>query len=222
MKFLSILLFSILFSFPALALDICQFSKSTQATIINGLMISMTLKGQWDEADRVISLFEEKGCSAFKSYSKDQMITFSYSEELNDYPISKANNLFIKFPNLEEIHIDVKTQKIPENLFHGLPNLKKVSIFGVIEKLPTRLFEQNSNLEEFIIRSDEFIGFSGSQFFRYIPGLEELTVHTLFLSNLKLPEDFCDAVPSLRSFKGGRSVNKVPRSCQNYAWFSSL
>ena len=222
MKFLSILLFSILFSFPALAIDICHLSESTQGTIFNGLVNSLSAKDQWDEADELFLSLEEKGCSAIKPYKMSQLTELSYSEDLDDYSISKANNLFRKFPLMEELSIKVTTQKIPENLFHGLPNLKKVVIFGVIEKLPTRLFEQNSNLEEFRIESDEFIGFSGSQFFRYIPGLEELTVHTLFLSNLKLPEDFCDAVPSLRSFKGGRSVNKVPRSCQNYAWFSSL
>ena len=222
MKFLSILLFSILFSFPALAIDICHLSQSMQEAIVVGLTDSMDKRNQREESNKVFQQFEEKGCSALKPYSKDQMISFGYYEEFSDYPLSKVNNLFRKFPNIEIVHINVKTQKIPEDLFHGLPNLKKVSIYSTVENLPTRLFEQNSNLEEFTIISDEFIGFSGSQFFRYIPGLEELTVHTLFLSNLKLPEDFCDAVPSLRSFKGGRSVNKVPRSCQNYAWFSSL
>ena len=222
MKFLSILLFSILFSFPVLALDICHLSKNNQWAVTEGLALSISSDGQREESGKVTKSFKEKGCSAIKPYKMSQLTELSYSEDLDDYSISKANDLFKQFPTIELITIKVLTQKIPENLFHGLPNLKKVVIFGVIEKLPTRLFEQNSNLEEFIIRSDEFIGFSGSQFFRYIPGLEELTVHTLFLSNLKLPEDFCDAVPSLRSFKGGRSVNKVPRSCQNYAWFSSL
>ena len=219
MKFL---LFAILFSFPALAIDICHFSKSTQETIVLGLTDSM----KWEESNKVFQMFEEKGCSALKPYKISQLTQLSYFEKFNDFPISKANNLFKQFPAIELIDIQVKTQKIPENLFHGLPNLKKVSISGVIEKLPTRLFEQNSNLEEFIIRSDEFTSFPSSQFFRYIPGLEKLTVDTLSLSSefplLKLPEDFCDAVPSLRSFRIGVNFDKVPRSCQHYAWFSPL
>ena len=223
MKFL---LFSILFSFPALAIDICHLSKSTQETIVSGLVNSLSVKNQWDEADELFLSFEDQGCSALKPYKMSQLTELNYSEEFNDFPISKANNLFRKFPLMEELSIKVTTQKIPENLFHGLPNLKKVVIFGVIEKLPTRLFEQNSNLEELIIRSDEFTSFPSSQFFRYIPGLEKLTVDTLSLSSevplLKLPEDFCDAVPSLRSFRIGVNFDKVPRSCQHYAWFSPL
>ena len=223
MKFL---LFTILFSFPVLAIDICQFSKSTQEAVVLAIADSMDMKNQWEESNKVFQQFEKKGCSALKSYKKDQVIVFHYTGELHDYPLSKANNLFKQFPAIELITIDVKTQKIPENLFHGLPNLKEVSIGGVIERLPTRLFEQNSNLEEFIIDSDEFIGFSNSQFFRYIPGLKNLAVITPSITKelpfLELPEDFCDAVPSLVSFNRGRSVSKAPRSCQNYAWFSSL
>ena len=223
MKFL---LFTILFSFPVFAMDICQFSQSTQETVVISLMNSLTSKDQGEEADKVFQLFEDQGCSALKPYKINQLIEFGYSEEFNDYPLSKANNLFRKFPNLEEMNIIIKTQKIPENLFHGLPNLKKVSIRGVVERLPTRLFEQNSNLEEFNITSDEFIGFSNSQFFRYIPGLKELIVNMPSSPRdvpfLELPEDFCDAVPSLVHFKRRRKVSKAPRSCQHYAWFSSL
>ena len=131
-------------------------------------------------------------------------------------------------PAIEIVGINVQTQKIPENLFHGLPHLKNVSIVGVIEKLPTHLFEQNSNLERFVIKSDEFIGFTDSQFFRYIPNLEELTVTMPSSPSdvpfLELPEDFCDVVPSLVSFSRRRSVSKAPRSCHNiyYDWFDHL
>ena len=222
MKFL---LFAILFSFPVLALDICHLSKSTQDAIVNGLMNSMTLKDQWEEADELFLLFEDQGCSTLKPYKINQLTQLSYSEDLDDYPLSKANDLFKQFPTIEFVGITVHTQKIPENLFHDLPNLKKVGIGGVVERLPTRLFEQNSNLEEFSIRSSEFIGFSNSQFFRYIPGLKKLTVGSSSLPGnpfLELPEDFCDAVPSLVHFNRRRNVSKAPRSCQHYAWFSSL
>ena len=226
MKFLSILLFSILFSFPALAIDICHLSKNNQGAVAENLILGMKAKGQREEGNKLMQLFSKKGCSALKPYKMSQLTRLGYSEDLDDYPISKANDLFKQFPAIEFIKIKVLTQKIPENLFRGLPNLKKVVIFGVIEKLPTRLFEQNSNLEEFTVESDEFISFPSSQFFRYIPGLEKLTVRTLSLSSevplLKLPEDFCDAVPSLRSFRIGVNFDKVPRSCQHYAWFSPL
>ena len=224
MKFL---LFSILFSFPVLAIDICQLTKSTQGTIFNGLVNSLSAKDQWDEADELFLSFEEKGCSALKPYKMSQLTQLSYSEGLDDYPISKANDLFKQFPAIELVMIGVKTQKIPENLFHDLPNLKTVSMAGVIEKLPTRLFEQNSNLEEFIISSDEFIGFPNSQFFRYIPGLKELNV-TMSSSPsdvppLELPEDLCNAIPSLMYFRNRRRINKTPQSCHAYkGWFSSL
>ena len=217
---------ALFFSFPVLAIDICHFSKSTQETIVSGLVNSLSAKNQWDEADELFLSFEDQGCSALKPYKISQLTELKYHEGYDDYPISKANNLFRKFPSMEELSIKVTTQKIPENLFHGLPNLKKVVIFGVIEKLPTRLFEQNSNLEEFIIRSDEFIGFSNSQFFRYIPGVKELTVDSLSsprdISFLKLPEDFCDVnvTPSLVYFHGGMRVKHVPASCEGYAWFS--
>ena len=96
----------------------------------------------------------------------------------------------------------------------------------MVERLPTRLFEQNSNLEKLHITSDEFIGFSNSQFFRYIPGLKNLAVMAPSILKdlpfLELPEDFCDAVPSLVDFSRGRKVSKTPRSCQHYAWFSRL
>ena len=223
MKFL---LFSILFSFPVLAIDICHLSKNNQGAVTESLITSMAEVGQRKEAIKIPQLFQEKGCSALKSYKISQLTQLSYSEELDDYPLSKANDLFKQFPTIERVHVYVKTQKIPENLFHGLPNLKRVSITGVVERLPTRLFEQNSNLEEFNITSDEFIGFSNSQFFRYIPGLKELIVNAPSsprdIPFLELPEDFCDAVPSLVHFKRFRKVSKVPRSCQHYAWFSSL
>ena len=223
MKFL---LFAILFSFPTLAMDVCHFSKSTQDAIVNGLMNSMTLKDQWEEADELFLLFEDQGCSALKPYKINQLRELSYSEDLDDYPLSKVNDLFKQFPAIETVTINVRTQKIPENLFRGLPNLKKVSIGGVIERLPTRLFEQNSNLEKLYINSNEFIGFSNSQFFRYIPGLKELKVRMPSSPRdvpfLELPEDFCDAVPSLVHFYRKRRVSKAPRSCQHYAWFSSL
>ena len=226
MKFLFILLFSILFSFPALAINICQFSQSTQETVVLNLMNSLTSKDQGEEADKVFQLFEEKGCSALKPYKMSQLKQFSYSENFNDYPISKANDLFKQFPAIETVAINVRTQKIPENLFHGLPNLKRVGIGGVVERLPTRLFEQNSNLEKLHIDSDEFIGFNDSQFFKYIPGLKDLTVDvTSILKDLpflELPEDFCDAVPSLVHFRRRRNVSEAPRSCQHYAWFSRL
>ena len=219
MKFL---LFSILFSFPVLALDICQFSQSTQETVVLDLMESISE----EEANKVLLLFEEKGCSALKPYKMSQLKQFGYSEYHDDYPISEANDLFKQFPAIESVAINVRTQKIPENLFHGLPNLKEVVIVGVIERLPTRLFEQNSNLEEFYISSDEFIGFNDSQFFRYIPGLKELNV-TMSSSPrdvppLELPEDFCNAVPSLTHFYRRRRVDNPPSSCQHYGWFSSL
>ena len=224
MKFL---LFTILFSFPVLALDICQFSQSTQEAIAEGLMNSMReKKDQREEGTKVFQLFKKKGCSALKPYKMSQLTQLSYSEDLDDYLISKANDLFKQFPATESVAINVRTQKIPENLFHGLPNLKEVVIVGVIERLPTRLFEQNSNLEEFIIDSDEFIGFNDSQFFRYIPGLKELNV-TMSSSPrdvppLELPEDFCNAVPSLTHFYRRRRVDNPPSSCQHYGWFSSL
>ena len=221
MKFLSILLFSILFSFPALAIDICHLSESMQLTVTGSLTQSMSRKKRIE----VRKLLEEQGCSAFKPYI-NQLKRIRYHEEFVDYPLSKANDLFRKFPAIEEVSIHVKTQKIPENLFHGLPNLKKVFIMGVVERLPTRLFEQNSNLEEFIIKSDEFIGFSSSQFFKYIPGLKDLNVDISALPGdvpfLELPEDFCDAVPSLVYFRRRRHVSKAPRSCQHYAWFTRL
>ena len=44
MKFLSILLFSILFSFPALAIDICHLSESMQLTVTGSLTQSMSRK----------------------------------------------------------------------------------------------------------------------------------------------------------------------------------
>ena len=223
MKFL---LFTILFSFPVLALDICHLSKNNQGAVVESLMASMQLKGQHNESDKIPQLLQEKGCSALKSYKISQLTQLSYSEELDDYPLSKANDLFKQFPTIERVHIYVKTQKIPENLFHGLPNLKKVGIKGVVERLPTRLFEQNSNLEELTVDSDEFIGFSSSQFFKYIPGLKDLTVDMPALPSdlpfLELPEDFCDAVPSLVYFRRRRHVSKAPRSCQHYAWFSRL
>ena len=224
MKFL---LFSILFSFPVFAIDICQFSQSTQEAIAEGLVNGMKAKkDQREEAIKIPQLFQEKGCSALKPYKISQLTRLSYSEDLDDYPISKANDLFKQFPAIELVMIDVKTQKIPENLFHGLPNLKRVSMGSVIKRLPTRLFEQNSNLEEFIIDSDEFIGFNDSQFFRYIPGLKELNV-TMSSSPrdvppLELPEDFCNAVPSLTHFYRRRRVDNPPSSCQHYGWFSSL
>ena len=222
MKFL---LFTILFSFPVLAINICQFSQSTQETVVLGIITSMEMENRWEEADKVFQQFEEKGCSALKPYIS-QLTQLDYSEELNDFPISKANNLFKQFPTIEIVTITVRTQKIPENLFHGLPNLKKVGIGNVVERLPTRLFEQNSNLEKLHITGDEFIGFNDSQFFRYIPGLKDLTVSvTSMLKDLpflELPEDFCDAVPSLVHFNRDRKVSEAPRSCQHYAWFSSL
>ena len=225
MKFL---LFTILFSFPVLALDICQFSQSTQEAIAEGLVNGMKAKkDQREEAIKIPQLFQEKGCSALKPYKMSQLTRLSYSEDLDDYPISKANDLFKQFPAIELVGINVRTQKIPENLFHGLPNLKEVVIVGVIERLPTRLFEQNSNLEEFYISSDEFIGFSNSQFFRYIPGLKKLTVDMPSSSSsdvpsLEFPEDFCNAVPSLTHFYRRRRVDNPPSSCQHYGWFSSL
>ena len=223
MKFL---LFTILFSFPVFAMDICHLSKNNQGAVAENLMISMQLKGQHNESDKIPQLLQEKGCSALKPYKMSQLTQLSYFEEFDDYPLSKANNLFKQFPTIERVDIDVTTQKIPENLFHGLPNLKKVSIGGVIERLPTRLFEQNSNLEELYIKSNEFIGFNDSQFFRYIPGLKNLAVMAPSILRdlpfLELPEDFCDAVPSLVHFDRGRKVSKAPRSCQHYAWFSSL
>ena len=218
---------ALLFSFPVFAIDICHLSRSMQEAIVVGLTDSMDKRNQREESNKVFRQFEEKGCSALKPYSKDQMISFGYYEEFSDYPLSKVNNLFRKFPNIEIVHINVKTQKIPENLFHGLPNLKKVSIYSTVERLPTRLFEQNSNLEEFIARSNEFIGFSSSQFFRYIPGLKKLTLASTTLSDsevslLELPEDFCDVnvTPSLVHFRGGTRVKHVPASCEGYAWFS--
>ena len=223
MKFL---LFTILFSFPVFAIDICQFSQSTQETVVLELMESMTSEDQEEEANKVLLLFEEKGCSALKPYKISQLKQFGYSEDHDDYPLSKANDLFKQFPAIESVAINVRTQKIPENLFHGLPNLKRVFIGNVVERLPTRLFEQNSNLEKLHITSDEFIGFSNSQFFRYIPGLKNLAVMAPSILKdlpfLELPEDFCDAVPSLVSFNRGRKVSKAPRSCQHYAWFSRL
>ena len=219
--FLSVLLFS----FPVLAIDICHFSKSTQETIVSGLVNSLSAKNQWDEADEMFLSFEDQGCSALKPYKMSQLTQLSYSEGLDDYPISKANDLFKQFPAIEFIGIKVLTQKIPENLFHGLPNLKKVIIVGVIKKLPTRLFEQNSNLEEFIISSDEFIGFNDSQFFRYIPGLKDLTISISSSSSsdvppLELPEDFCNAVPSLTHFYKQRRVEHAPASCDKHlGWF---
>ena len=224
MKFL---LFAILFSFPTLAMDVCHFSKSTQEAIAEGLMNGMKARrDQREEGTKVFQLFKKKGCSALKPYKMSQLTQLSYSEDLDDYPLSKANDLFKQFPAIETVTINVRTQKIPENLFRGLPNLKKVIMGGMIERLPTRLFEQNSNLEKLHIDSDEFIGFNDSQFFRYIPGLKNLAVMApSILSDLpflELPEDFCDAVPSLVHFDRGRKVSKAPRSCQHYAWFSSL
>ena len=142
-----------------------HLSKNNQGAVAESLIASITQTGQWEEADKIPQFIQEKGCSALKSYKISQLTQLSYSEELDDYPLSKANDLFKQFPTIERVHVYVKTQKIPENLFHGLPNLKRVSITGVVERLPTRLFEQNSNLEEFNITSDEFIGFSNSQFF---------------------------------------------------------
>ena len=217
---------ALFFSFPVLAIDICHLSKSTQEAIVLGITEGMVMEDQWEEADKVSLLFEEQGCSTLKSYKKDQVMGFDYSEEFNDFPISKANNLFRKFPSIKGISIDVTTQKIPENLFHGLPNLKTVVIGGVIERLPTRLFEQNSNLEKLIIQSNEFVGFSSSQFFRYIPRLDTFDLEVITLSDeqppLELPEDFCDVnvTPSLVHFRGGMRVKHVPASCEGYAWFS--
>ena len=199
-----------------------------QEAISAGLVNSMSKKDQWEEADELFLLFEEKGCSALKPYKVSQLTQLTYVEEFADYPISEANDLFKQFPAIEIITVQVETQKIPENLFHGLPHLKEVFIFGIIETLPIHLFEQNSNLEELNINSDEFIGFTDSQFFRYIPNLEELRV-TMSSSPsdvppVKLPEDFCDVVPSLVSFSRRRSVSKAPRSCHdiNYNWFEYL
>ena len=218
---------ALFFSFPVFALDICQYSQSTQEAIAEGLVNGMKAKkDQREEAIKIPQLFQEKGCSALKPYKMSQLTRLSYSEDLDDYPISKANDLFKQFPAIELVAINVKIQKIPENLFHGLPNLKKVIIVGVIKKLPTRLFEQNSNLEEFIIDSDEFIGFNDSQFFRYIPGLKKLTVNMPSSSPsdvppLELPEDFCNAVPSLTHFYRRRRVEHAPASCENSRyWFS--
>ena len=223
MKFL---LFTILLSSPVLALDICHLSKNNQGAVAEGLAQSINNKGQRDEAFKLMELFKEQGCSALKPYKMNQLTQLSYVEGFDDYPISKANDLFKQFPAVEMVNINIKTQKIPENLFHGLPNLKSVGIVGVIETLPIHLFKQNRNLEWFAIHSDEFIGFTDSQFFRYIPNLEELTVaaSSSDVPPMKLSEDFCDTVPSLVHFKRSRRVSKVPRSCYNTHrdWFAHL
>ena len=216
---------ALFFSFPVLAIDICHLSGNNQEIVVSNLSQSMHKTGQRREAIKMNQLFQEKGCSALKSYKMSQLTQLSYSEDFDYYPISKANDLFKQFPTIEFVGINVKTQKIPENLFRGLPNLKEVIMVGVIERLPTRLFEQNSNLGKLHIDSDEFIGFSNSQFFRYIPSLKDLAVMApSILSDLpflELPEDFCDVnvTPSLVWFSRGRDVEHVPASCENYAWF---
>ena len=217
---------ALLFSFPVLAIDICHLSRNDQGAVVENLILGMKAKGQREEGNKLMQLFPKKGCSALKPYKMSQLTRLSYFEDLDDYPLSKANDLFKQFPAIEFIRIKVLTQKIPENLFRGLPNLKEVIMVGVIERLPTRLFEQNSNLGKLHIDSDEFIGFSNSQFFRYIPSLKDLAVMApSILSDLpflELPEDFCDVnvTPSLVHFRGGMRVKHVPASCEGYAWFS--
>ena len=214
MKFL---LFTILFSFPTLAFDVCKLPKGTQNRIAASLMNTFlstnrhAIEGWKDECN-------------FVNQFTDIMDYIYYDDTMGS--LSEASKFFSNFPSLKYITIGTKSSYIPETIFNNIKSLKEVEIYGDnIKTLPTHLFSHNRKLKILKVSGRSFTGITDSLFFKYIPRLEILDVYshapsghptpwTAPQQRVNLPDDLCKRTKKLGYlWVGIYDGNKIPSSC---------